>query len=71
LDIPPQVPELEWITTEDLATEILRRSDAGIIITVSRLVPDRDTMGIYKRGCLEQTLLILHAAANSIVKEEM
>jgi hypothetical protein len=34
-------------------------------------VPDRDTMGIYKRGCLEQTLLILHAAANSIVKEEM
>jgi hypothetical protein len=70
LDIPPPIAELEWVTTEDLATEILRRCDAGIIISVSRMVSNKDTMSVYKRGSLEQTLIILNAAAVEMVREE-
>lgn len=69
--MPSPMPELEWITTEELATEILRRGDAGIVINVTRLVSNKDSMSIYKRGSLEQTLVILSAAATELIREEM
>ena len=68
--MPSQMPELEWVTTQDLATEILRRCDAGIVISVSQMTPDRDTMHIYKKGSFHTTLVILSAAASEITKDE-
>lgn len=66
--MPSQMPELEWVTTQDLATEILRRCDA--VISVSQMTPGSDTMSIYKKGSFHQTLVILSAAASEITKAE-
>ena len=68
LDMPPQTSELEWITTADLAVEILRRCDVGVI-TIGKQKTDKSyTIEAYTKGSLVQKLVLVKRTQEFLIE---
>lgn len=71
LDMPPQTSELEWITTADLAIEILRRCDVGVI-TIGKQKTDKSyTIEVFTKGGFIHKMIVLRQTQEFLVDVEV
>jgi hypothetical protein len=71
LDIPQQIPELEWVTTADLACEILRRCDVGVI-TIGKQKTDKSyTIEVFTKGGFIHKMTVLRQTQEFLVDVEV
>jgi len=67
LDIPPQTPELEWVTTADLACEILRRCDVGVLTIGTSKIGTNYTLEVYTKGSFVHKLMVVRQTQEFLI----
>ncbi len=67
LDMPPQTPDLEWVTTADLACEILRRCDVGVLTIGKQNTDQKFSMEVFTKGSFIQKLAVIRQTQEFIV----
>lgn len=68
LDMPPQMSDLEWVTTADLAGEILRRCDVGVISLGFIKTDEKHTVEVYTKGSLAQKLILVKRTQEFLIE---
>jgi hypothetical protein len=65
--MPPQTPDLEWVTTADLACEILRRCDVGVLTIGKQNTDQKFSMEVFTKGSFIQKLAVIRQTQEFIV----
>lgn len=68
LDIPPQVPDLEWVTTTDLAVEMLRRVDVAVLTFGRQKSGKSYVLEVYTKGSLVHKLTLMKQTREFLLK---
>jgi hypothetical protein len=59
LDMPQQVHDLEWVTTADLAVEILRRCEIGVITIGKQKTDHKHSIEVFTKGAFAKKMVVL------------
>ena len=65
--MPPQTSELEWITTADLACEILRRCDVGVLTVGKQRTDQSYTLEVYTKGSFIHKMVVIRQTQEFLV----
>lgn len=65
--MPPQTSELEWITTADLACEILRRCDVGVLTIGKQKTDESYTIEVFTKGDFVHKMVILRQTQEFLI----
>ena len=71
LDMPPQTSDLEWVTTADLACEILRRCDVGVLTIGKQRTDQSYTIEVYCRGSFIHKMMVIRQTQEFLVDVEV
>lgn len=67
LDMPPQTPDLEWVTTADLACEILRRSDVAVLTLGMLNTENSFKMQVFTKGSFIHKMAVIRQTQEFLV----
>lgn len=62
--------DLEWVTTADLATEILRRCDVGVLTIGNRRTDQNYTVEVYCRGSFMHKMMVVRQTQEFLIEVE-
>lgn len=65
--MPPQTPDLEWVTTADLACEILRRCDVGVLTIGKQTTEKKFRMEVFTKGSFIHKMAVIRQTQEFLV----